>query len=294
MSAVAARDMDVLSSSWHPAKEARDDRLRKWVGFSVAAHAVLFGIIVAGPLVGGHAEPRSLGSLIEVALVPSQAVPAPIPASLLSPAAAPAAKAVERASVKPAAPSAPKGVVLEKAGKKEKEIPQVSRTEQKEDAEEGARQKEREKLLASLSALKKEAPETSAPKKNGTARSVDEISESLSRAAKEKQEQDALASAEKLSGGVAAAYEAKVVREVEKKWRVPANLSRLKDLTAIVRFEISSAGKVQKVSLDKSSGNSAFDESVLRAAGQVLNLEAPPPGVSQTLLVRFNNREMGK
>ncbi|MEW6776109.1 MAG: TonB family protein [Bdellovibrionota bacterium] len=293
MSAVAARGLDDLSSSWHPAKELRDDRLRKWVGFSVAAHAVLFGIILAGPLVGGHAKPHSLGPLIEVALVPSQTVPAPVPASLPSPAAAPTAKAVERASAKPVAPPSPKGVVLEKAGKKEKEIPQGSRVEQKENAEEAARQKEREKLLASLSALKKEAPVASAPK-NGTARSVDEISESLSRAAKEKQEREALASAEKLSGGVAAAYEAKVVREVEKKWRVPANLSRLKDLTAIVRFEISSAGKVQKVALDKSSGNAAFDESVLRAAGQVLNLEAPPPGVSQTLLVRFNNREMGK
>ncbi len=287
-------------SALHAFAPERADRRFKWmVGLSVAVHAALFGALLAAPALLGRRGLADLGPVIEVALVSlppaasaaAPVTPAPVPAMPEGPPAAasgaPPAKAKSVGAVKA-------DVLYLKRKAREAELARLSRQdESRADREASERDRRRRALEEKLSVLKQggAAVAKDAP---GKGESVDEISRRIAASAKAGREQAALAAAGGIAGREADSYRAQVQSRVGTQWRVPPNLARAAELSAVIRFEIAGDGTVLKVSLERGSGNSAFDDAVLRAAREVSSLGAPPPGFPHGFDVRFNNREMGK
>ena len=72
---------------------------------------------------------------------------------------------------------------------------------------------------------------------------------------------------------------------------VPANLSRRRELAAVIRFRIDADGTVLAATLEEKPGEPAFDDAVLRAAKEVKKLDTPPQEFPRNFLVKFNNTE---
>ncbi len=284
-------------STLHAFAPEREGRRFKWmVGLSVAVHAALFGALVAAPALLGARRLPELGPVIEVALVGLPAPPAaPSAPGAVTPSARDAAAAAALLPAKaPVAGSVKADVLYLKRKAREAELSRLSRQEEsRSERESGERERKRRELEEKLKALRQGGAAT-AEGGSGKSESVDEISQRIAASAKASRRQAALAAAGGIAGREADSYRAQVQARVGARWRVPPNLARAAELSAVIRFEIAADGTVLKVSLDRGSGSGAFDDAVLRAAREVDALGAPPPGFPHAFDVRFNNRELGK
>ncbi|MCB0219654.1 MAG: TonB C-terminal domain-containing protein, partial [Chrysiogenetes bacterium] len=121
-----------------------------------------------------------------------------------------------------------------------------------------------------------------------SARSVEEIEQQLTSAARA---QSALETADKIALRREVEYRTHVIKQVQRRWSVPANLSRRRELVAVIRFRIDADGTVLSATLEESSGEHAYDDAVLRAAKDVKKLDTPPQEFPRNFLVKFNNIE---
>lgn len=284
---------------------------RRMMALSVVLHAVVCGLLFSGSLSAGRAETSFLGRAVEVSLVD---LPAPEPGSKpVSPVkappkpppkaeaveAAPAAKNVPPAPAKssgrtvaPTTTKAPPDSLYLK--RKAEEAERRKRLEQDVlgtgEAENSSRVSERDRLRAALAALKEEGmPEESKPNDAASsARSVEEIEQQIAAAARAK---SALETADEVSLRREVEYRSHVIERMQRRWSVPANLSRRRELATVIRFRIDADGTVLSAKLEEGSGESAFDDAVLRAAREMKKLNAPPPEFPRNFLVKFNNTE---
>jgi colicin import membrane protein len=83
-----------------------------------------------------------------------------------------------------------------------------------------------------------------------------------------------------------------LIRErIRTNWRFP-DLGADEDLQATVRIQINEQGQVLDHSLEQSSGNPQFDNSVLRAVARTGNLQAPPNPDLQTIRIEFHLQDL--
>jgi len=81
-------------------------------------------------------------------------------------------------------------------------------------------------------------------------------------------------------------YQSRIWSLINAAWIKPANLGGIQ-LTAIVVFEISSAGRISNVRLSPGSGNRTFDQSILAAFRQVGTVGPTPTGQSHHFKMPF-------
>jgi colicin import membrane protein len=77
-----------------------------------------------------------------------------------------------------------------------------------------------------------------------------------------------------LGGSIVNEYLSSVVAHVRSNWAFPD--TGIKGLSAVVTFTVKSDGKVEKLSLEQSSGNALFDRSVINAVNKSAPLRRPP------------------
>ncbi|MBS3779026.1 MAG: TonB family protein [Desulfovermiculus sp.] len=83
-----------------------------------------------------------------------------------------------------------------------------------------------------------------------------------------------------------------LIRErIRTNWRFP-DLGGDDDLQATVRIQINDQGQILDHSLERSSGNPQFDNSVLRAVARTGNLQAPPNPELQTIRIEFHLQDL--
>jgi colicin import membrane protein len=73
-------------------------------------------------------------------------------------------------------------------------------------------------------------------------------------------------------------YTEQIKQRVREGWIVP---ERRPGLTTVIRFGVEANGEIFAVELMKSSGDTAFDQSALRAVKRANPLPSPPPGYQQ-------------
>lgn len=91
--------------------------------------------------------------------------------------------------------------------------------------------------------------------------------------------------------GVDATYTGLVMGIVRQQWTSVPRSDRT-NLIASVRVRLSADGSIEQVNLERSSGNPAYDASVLSALSKVGSLPKPPNPGLQDLLLNFNYNEM--
>ena len=89
--------------------------------------------------------------------------------------------------------------------------------------------------------------------------------------------------------GIKGAYGDSVVSRVRPHWSLPG---QARNYTAIVHVKINPDGSVQKATLQRSSGSSYIDSSVMQAV-MASQLEPPPPGMSE-IEITFNTDDLAK
>lgn len=82
------------------------------------------------------------------------------------------------------------------------------------------------------------------------------------------------------------AYSARLRSKIDAAWAKPAQLAGV-PLVAEVVFEVSAAGRITGVRLRRSSGNAAFDQSVLAAFRKVTSAGATPTGQAHSFTLSF-------
>lgn len=273
---------------------------RRTVAVSVGLHAIAFAIMLSGSLFDAHPQTRSLGPAVSVSLL-DLPLPKPKPVVKETPvasapeaeAAKPAAEtaAVEKSAGAPVAETrAARDALYLKRLAKEEELARLKREEEaRQQEEENQRASEREKLLKALASLKStDAGKAASSRPKSEGRTAEEIEKQLAEAARGTA---ALQTAEGMAGVRFGDYRTRLQAQVERGWRVPANLARRRDLVAVVEFEIEADGTIRRVQLDKSSGEAAYDDSVMRAARDITSFETPPVGFPRTFTIRFVNRD---
>jgi colicin import membrane protein len=69
----------------------------------------------------------------------------------------------------------------------------------------------------------------------------------------------------------------RVREEIRSNWGIPENIPMDGSLEAVIVFRVNENGKVYDVSVEKSSGNSAFDDFCVKAIYRASPLKTPPP-----------------
>ena len=105
-----------------------------------------------------------------------------------------------------------------------------------------------------------------------------------------KQGQDVAALGQSSSArGTESVYGQVVKQRIKANWRYPG-LGQDRGLQAQVRLQITPKGRIAQTSIVRSSGNSQFDSSVLRAIADTGRLEEPP-GQVRTLTITFHAQD---
>lgn len=81
-------------------------------------------------------------------------------------------------------------------------------------------------------------------------------------------------------------YQSRIWSLLNAAWLKPSNLGGIK-LTAVVVFDVSSAGRITNVRLSPGSGNGTFDQSVLAAFRKVTTAGPTPTGQSHSFKMPF-------
>ncbi|WP_269525004.1 TonB family protein [Coraliomargarita parva] len=87
-----------------------------------------------------------------------------------------------------------------------------------------------------------------------------------------------------------AQYGAQLNARLNRAWGKPSNLAGVR-LSVTVVFDVSPSGQIYKMRLQPSSGNSAFDQSVLAAFQRVANAGPTPTGEQHTFTMTFRMTE---
>lgn len=95
------------------------------------------------------------------------------------------------------------------------------------------------------------------------------------------------------AGATESLYGNLIKKRIRSNWRFP-DLGGDDDLQATVKLRISSQGDITEHSLVRSSGNSQFDSSVLRAIARTGSLQAPPNPELKTIRIDFHLQEMSR
>lgn len=82
------------------------------------------------------------------------------------------------------------------------------------------------------------------------------------------------------------AYSAQLRARIDAAWGKPENLGGVQ-IAATVEFDVSATGRISNVRLKPSSGNQAFDQSVLAAFRRVTSAGATPTGQPHTFTMTF-------
>jgi TonB family protein len=85
-------------------------------------------------------------------------------------------------------------------------------------------------------------------------------------------------------------YSARLRSRIDASWTKPAQLAGVQ-LSAEVIFDVSPSGRVRNVRLRQSSGNSAFDQSILAAFRRVASAGATPTGEAHQFTLTFRMRD---
>lgn len=280
---------------------------------AVALHLAVFGLLFSGIQCGRVPEPVSIiqGQLIAANEIPkAQAAPTPEPT--------PEPPAPEPA--KPDKPEPPKPDPAEAERKQQKE------REQKEAAKKQEEQKAAEQKAAQDALLKKQVDELAEKKKlaedvkkkkeaedrqrqEDLARSAIEEEEKRLAADKKKKAEQAKRDAEAkraLEAELAAAMGAEVaertaqevsiwgtqlVAAIQRVWTRPPGTAD-QNLSCVINIQLSATGEVQSATIRKPSGNSLFDDSVIRAVYKASPMPLPrdprafQPGINITFKPR--------
>lgn len=78
-----------------------------------------------------------------------------------------------------------------------------------------------------------------------------------------------------------------VTSEIQKYYKQPADLPGDLRLAVLLQLRLDEEGRLVEYKLMRSSGNSLFDESAIRALSNIRQLRRPPQGMSKTLTVKF-------
>jgi len=81
-----------------------------------------------------------------------------------------------------------------------------------------------------------------------------------------------------------------VEQKVKESWRYP-QMGQGSNLSAEVRIQVDSSGEITQFSLQRRSGRSDFDNSVLRAVEETGKLPPPPSREIRTITITFNLQE---
>ncbi len=91
--------------------------------------------------------------------------------------------------------------------------------------------------------------------------------------------------------GAEGVYGALIRERIRSNWRFP-DMGREDDLQATVQITINDQGQITDHSLIRSSGDSQFDSSVLRAIDRTGNLQSPPSQELKSIQITFHLQEM--
>jgi TonB family protein len=92
-------------------------------------------------------------------------------------------------------------------------------------------------------------------------------------------------------------YHIDVLNAVNKSWRIPKELSSKKDLQTLVTIKIRKDGTIVDLSVDKGSGDKAYDESIIRAVRAAEPLPAIPAALNTDFVelgFRFRPTDTGE
>ena len=92
-------------------------------------------------------------------------------------------------------------------------------------------------------------------------------------------------------------YQAEVEERIKSNWSYPVALQTKEELEAIVVLMVKREGKISNMEMQKRSGNTIFDQSVLRAIERSDPLPPFPEGYMRSydeIEIRFNLKELGK
>lgn len=261
--------------------EQHERRLKRAVIASLVLHAVVLGIILGSSIRIGERSP-SLGRPIEVTLVD---LPREKPRPVARPAPAPGAEAKVPAASRPAQAQRD-ALFLKRRAELEREKEQQRKQAEAAATELAQRRSERERLKQALAELER--------LKTQEVPAVDQKQRSAEDVARELEEKAALESAGQVAATREEVFRSKVLATVREHWSPPTSVARDHSLATTVELEVTPDGTLRGYRIVKSSGKPAFDDSVLRALGQIRKFPPPPPEMGRTFDVRFINREAGR
>ncbi len=246
------------------------------LAFSLLAHVLLAALFLWAPNIGRISRlppPPSysvrLVSSRDLAPRKSKAPPAPKARVKKPPPPPKKLKKVKKTPPKPARPRKKEMVV-----KKNDAPPKVA--ERKENPE--------ERLRGFLNSLKKEAKEEQ----------VEEITSRIARSFDEAREEEASGVVDRIRRLEYDRFTADIQGKVRTLWRRPPGIDEKADPLCEVRMIIARDGKVLDYSVESSSGNRLFDQSVLRALAKVRTVGRPPHGYPDEFVLRFRDAELSK
>ena len=95
---------------------------------------------------------------------------------------------------------------------------------------------------------------------------------------------DVAASSSGVSSAILNVYNDAIWRRIKPKFRIPPNIPRDGSLTANVYFKIDNNGNVSGVRINKSSGNSAFDNFCINTIISSSPLPPPPKDIAKLVI----------
>ncbi len=93
--------------------------------------------------------------------------------------------------------------------------------------------------------------------------------------------------------GILGAYEDSIVSRVKPNWSWPGRTDR-RNYIAVVNVKIAADGAIKDVRISRSSGNSYFDATVLRAVTATRQLEPPPKPEYMDMDILFNSEDLAR
>jgi TonB family protein len=85
-------------------------------------------------------------------------------------------------------------------------------------------------------------------------------------------------------------YSARLRSRIDAAWTKPAQLAGV-NLVAEIVFDVSASGRITNVRLSRSSGNSAFDQSILAALRRATSAGPTPTGQAHQFTLPFRMRD---
>ncbi len=146
-------------------------------------------------------------------------------------------------------------------------------------------------LNSALADLAKNTPQSnSAPAGQGLDQAMASLSQELGDSSSQAEGDGGMGGGDGV--GILGVYEDSVVSRIRPNWSRPERADR-KQYTAVVNIKIAPTGLIQESRIVRSSGDSLFDASVLRAVRATTTLEPPPNPEAMDMNINFNSEMLG-